>query len=117
MIKGFSDLYFEFFNAGSSPDHPTPPFRTILSHLATPETPSPLLVHCTAGKDRTGIICAIILSICGVDDEVVAHEYSLTDLGLRERHEELLRYLLAHDEFKGNADVAKALITARYVPP
>lgn len=114
-LQGFSDLYFDFFNAGSAPDHPAPPFRTILAQLATPETPSPLLVHCTAGKDRTGIICALILSLCGVDDEVVAHEYSLTDIGLRERHEELLTYLLANDEFKGNAELAKELISARYV--
>jgi len=36
----------------------------------------------------------LTLSLCGVEDEVIAHEYSLTDLGLRSRHLEFLTALL-----------------------
>jgi hypothetical protein len=39
----------------------------------------------------------------------------VTERRRRERHEELLTYLLANDEFKGNAALAKELISARYV--
>jgi protein tyrosine/serine phosphatase len=39
-------------------------------------------VHCTAGKDRTGVLCALLLSLCGVDDDTVAGEYALTEAGL-----------------------------------
>jgi protein tyrosine/serine phosphatase len=53
----------------------------------------PCLVHCTAGKDRTGVIAALVLGLCGVDDDTVAHEYGLTDLGLRERREELVGHV------------------------
>ena len=38
----------------------------------------PVAFYCTAGKDRTGIIAAIILSICGVKSEDIVEDYSLS---------------------------------------
>lgn len=35
----------------------------------------PVLIHCRAGKDRTGFAAAVIQWILGVDDETVLHEY------------------------------------------
>ena len=56
-------------------------YRRVIEHLV--EDPnSAVLVHCTAGKDRTGVVCALILSLCGVEDAVVAEEYALTEQGL-----------------------------------
>lgn len=40
-----------------------------------------IVVHCTAGKDRTGIFTMVLLGLCGVDDEIIAQEYELTNLG------------------------------------
>jgi hypothetical protein len=42
---------------------------------------SPFIIHCTAGKDRTGVFVMLLLGLCGVDDEVIAREYELTNLG------------------------------------
>jgi protein-tyrosine phosphatase len=39
----------------------------------------PALVHCTAGKDRTGIIAAVLLSFLGVPDSVITADYSLSN--------------------------------------
>ena len=39
----------------------------------------PALFHCTAGKDRTGILAAMILDLLGVPDEVIIADYQLTD--------------------------------------
>jgi protein-tyrosine phosphatase len=39
----------------------------------------PALVHCTAGKDRTGFACALILHTLGVPDEVISEDYLLTN--------------------------------------
>jgi protein-tyrosine phosphatase len=38
----------------------------------------PVLFHCTVGKDRTGILAGIILSVLGVDDRDIIEEYTLT---------------------------------------
>ncbi|WP_308127701.1 tyrosine-protein phosphatase [Gordonia paraffinivorans] len=40
----------------------------------------PALVHCAAGKDRTGVFVALVLSSLGVPDDVVAQDYSLTEV-------------------------------------
>lgn len=43
------------------------------------ESSYPILIHCTAGKDRTGFLCAIIQFALGVPEETVYHDYCLTD--------------------------------------
>ncbi|MEU1981023.1 tyrosine-protein phosphatase [Nocardia sp. NPDC019395] len=50
---------------------------TIVADLARPDA-LPALVHCAAGKDRTGVVIALVLSAIGVADEVVALDYALT---------------------------------------
>jgi protein-tyrosine phosphatase len=52
--------------------------RTFLS-----EGDTPALVHCSAGKDRTGVISALMLALAGVDDETIAHDYALTGYYLK----------------------------------
>ena len=39
----------------------------------------PVLVHCAAGKDRTGVTVAFALRLCGVDRASVMSEYLITD--------------------------------------
>jgi protein-tyrosine phosphatase len=39
----------------------------------------PLIFHCAAGKDRTGVTAALIYSILGVDRETIAADYALTN--------------------------------------
>jgi len=39
----------------------------------------PVLVHCTHGKDRTGVLVALLLHICGARVETIAKEYALSD--------------------------------------
>jgi protein tyrosine/serine phosphatase len=38
-----------------------------------------VLVHCHGGKDRTGIVVALLLSLVGVPRETIAHDYSLSE--------------------------------------
>ena len=42
----------------------------------------PAAFHCAAGKDRTGVLAALVLSLLGVDDDTVAHDYQLSRLGM-----------------------------------
>jgi len=40
----------------------------------------PLVVHCTAGKDRTGVATALLLALLGVPDETIEADYALSNL-------------------------------------
>jgi len=43
------------------------------------ESAPPVLVHCSAGKDRTGVTVALTLRLVGVDHEAILDDYLLTD--------------------------------------
>lgn len=51
--------------------------RGTLSTLAAPGT-LPALFHCQAGKDRAGIMAALVLGIAGVPYETIAEDYELS---------------------------------------
>ncbi|MEU6352720.1 tyrosine-protein phosphatase [Streptomyces sp. NPDC047072] len=40
--------------------------------------PGPLAVHCSAGRDRTGVLVALALSVAGVPPDAIAADYALT---------------------------------------
>jgi hypothetical protein len=76
---GFSQGYVDCYRDIAL--HGVKAFRTIFEHIRdNPE--QPFVYHCTAGKDRTGVLTALIQKICGVDDEAVAWDYSLTVPGM-----------------------------------
>jgi len=52
-------------------------FRAVLETLAAPDA-LPAVFHCTAGKDRTGVLSAIVLSLLGVDEPTVVADYALS---------------------------------------
>jgi protein-tyrosine phosphatase len=54
------------------------PIGDVLRRLAHPDN-LPALIHCTAGKDRTGITAAVLLSTLGVPDATITADYSLSN--------------------------------------
>jgi protein-tyrosine phosphatase len=46
-----------------------------------------VVVHCMGGKDRTGLVTALLLELAGVADEQIAADYALSEERLRPRHE------------------------------
>ena len=46
-----------------------------------------VVVHCMGGKDRTGLVTALLLELAGVDHEQIAADYALSEERLRPRHE------------------------------
>jgi len=51
-------------------------YRTMLLKIIDGQTP--LVFHCAAGKDRTGVAAALILSLLDVADETIVQDYLLT---------------------------------------
>jgi protein-tyrosine phosphatase len=62
-------------------------------HLAAEAGRLPLLIHCTAGKDRTGFGSSLILLALGVTPEQVMHEYLLSNNHLHGFREGILRQI------------------------
>ena len=51
--------------------------RDALGMVADPRN-RPLVFHCAAGKDRTGVLAALILDILGVEHSVIVDDYAIT---------------------------------------
>jgi protein-tyrosine phosphatase len=74
-------------------------------------TSAPILVHCHAGKDRTGVVVALVLRLAGVATDVIADDYAISG--------EQLADMLARDRVKameGGMDEVRAerLFTVRH---
>jgi len=65
---------------------------------AIADAPGAALVHCAAGKDRTGVVIALALSAVGVPAEEVIADYARTD----ERIEAILRRLIGSRTYEGD---------------
>ena len=66
----FGDAYIDFAQTLA------PQYKEMFESLL--ENKAPLAVNCTAGKDRTGVASALILSVLGVDRATVVADYALS---------------------------------------
>ena len=67
-------------------------FRQLFELFADPAHQS-FIFHCMAGKDRTGIAAALLLSLAGVDEQTIVEDYS--------HSAELLREIMAKVDLSG----------------
>jgi protein-tyrosine phosphatase len=65
-------------------------FSALLKRLAQPGN-LPLLIHCVAGKDRTGFACALVQGLLGVPQERIMQEYLLSNHYLHDFQADMLR--------------------------
>lgn len=67
----------------------------VLSH----EDAYPALFHCVTGKDRTGVLGALLLDLLGVEDELIVVDYGLSKIGMDEMVASMrTRGIMAADE-------------------
>lgn len=84
-----------------------------LMRLLLEKPDKPLLFHCTAGKDRTGVGAALILSVLGVPRQTVLDDYLLSN---RFRRAEVRRTMWKMRIFVRDrqlADVVEQMLTVR----
>ena len=70
-------------------EHVRAELRHVLGFIAA-APPEPLLFHCVAGKDRTGLIAALLLALADATPAAIAHDYTVSAENLREGY--LRRY-------------------------
>lgn len=59
------------------PDAYATQFGQLFDEIASAETP--ILIHCSAGKDRTGVAVALLLDLIGVDRSDILDNYALSE--------------------------------------
>jgi protein-tyrosine phosphatase len=67
-------------------DENGPRIAAIMDVIAA--SPRAVLFHCFAGRDRTGIVAAILLRLAGVSDDLIVQDYAVSDERLETRYEE-----------------------------
>ncbi|KAJ0291818.1 hypothetical protein Brms1b_002649 [Colletotrichum noveboracense] len=66
-------------------------FSAVLEHIRD-RPGEPFLFHCTAGRDRTGVLAGILQSLAGTAPDDVRFDYMLSRIGTEPARERLLRY-------------------------
>jgi protein-tyrosine phosphatase len=83
-------------------------FLGVLRVLAAPDA-LPAVFHCSAGKDRTGVLSALVLSLLGVDEETVVADYALSGAAMvRLRAKLLVKYPEGRDVIENIDEVFSA---------
>lgn len=104
--EGFVRAYQEILHSG------TDAYGKIFRHLAQPNA-SPCLINCTAGKDRTGVVIAVLLTLAGVSADKTADEYALTDAGLADLKAFFVERLLKNPALEGNREGVWRMVSSK----
>lgn len=70
-FSGFAKVYVSMLESGRDA------YRSLFETIAT--TDGAVLFHCAAGKDRTGVAAALLLSLAGVPDDTIVEDYALSE--------------------------------------
>ncbi len=73
-------------------------------------TEGPLVFHCTAGKDRTGIGSALFLYMLGVDMNTIYKDYELSNFYRKEANEKFVKMF---EQYGINAETGEALMIVK----
>ena len=71
-------MMIEIYRRLIEDEGPYPAYRAIFERLASVDRPYPAIIHCTAGKDRTGVVCALMLDALGVARDDIFEDFMLT---------------------------------------
>ncbi|EEP80685.1 predicted protein [Uncinocarpus reesii 1704] len=73
-----------------------PVYKEVFEHIRD-ERDNPIVFHCAGGKDRTGVLTALILGIAGCSPDVIAREYVLTRIGVEPARSVIMGEILTSD--------------------
>lgn len=76
-------------------------------------SPRAVLFHCFAGRDRTGIVAAMLLRLAGVPDDAIVQDYAISDQRLERRYDEWSKGWTEADRARIARSIAEAETTIR----
>lgn len=77
----------------SRTDHLKAKYKPIFDQLLVLDDTKALMFHCTAGKDRTGMGAALVLSALGVDRATILKDYAATDVYWKQGRERVTQLM------------------------
>ncbi|KAF9779117.1 hypothetical protein IL306_002490 [Fusarium sp. DS 682] len=80
-----------------------PSIRAVLEHVRDKPN-EPFLFHCTAGRDRTGVMAGLLQTLAGTKQKDVILDYMLSRIGIEPARERLLEFILANIDVKDTED-------------
>jgi len=86
-------------------------YAPLFDSLLANKNASPILFHCTAGKDRTGIAAALILYALGVDEETIFNDYEATNYYRRNENAKQIAQMTKY--FGMDEKVATSMMSAK----
>ncbi|CAB4401571.1 tyrosine phosphatase family-domain-containing protein [Rhizophagus irregularis DAOM 181602=DAOM 197198] len=105
--EGYSQAYMVILEEGKRA------YYKIFKHILEYPT-QPFVVHCTAGKDRTGIFAMLLLKLLGVNDDIISREYELTHVNSRVTDpKEIKLYIKLTNNYFDEEEI-KETLSARY---
>jgi len=93
MPKSMPGLYCDILHKGKM--HVAAAFRLFAAH-----TDKTFVFHCTAGKDRTGVLAALLLDLAGVGRENIIADYALTQAYTWDSFMQMKAYMEAQLQMK-----------------
>jgi protein-tyrosine phosphatase len=111
MIAEISNsLYLDILDAVA------PLFKQIMEVLVSPDR-CPVLIHCQAGKDRTGIICALILLALGTERHLIIEDFLKSNDSLLPYFKKMLliRKILSFGFFPSRRVLFAITVRQRYI--
>jgi protein tyrosine/serine phosphatase len=110
----FRQYMLDYYDAAPFQERHLDLYRRYFRALA--EAQGPVLVHCSAGKDRTGILCALTHHLAGVSQDDILADYLLTnDMARIAARLPMMREMIRENTGKDVSD--EALTTALRVEP
>ena len=80
----------------------------VMGALADPDLRLPVFIHCASGKDRTGVVIAALLTILGIQTDVIVEEYLLSEGEVQEQWiRSALAAIRSADAYFDRIDLAK----------
>ncbi|KAI1142508.1 protein-tyrosine phosphatase-like protein [Hypoxylon sp. FL0543] len=86
--EGYREMYLEVIDVYRDS------WKAILEHIRD-RPADPFLVHCTAGRDRTGVLAGLLLHLAGASDETIVLDYLLSRIGTEPVRLMLLNFAVA----------------------
>lgn len=107
FVKGVKESYHTFVTTYAHQ------YKSLFDHLGSQEQGA-ALIHCAAGKDRTGVACALVLHALGVPEETILQDYKLTNHFLNDDYRTNRKAQLIPDGVDFDIELEDALFEARH---